>query len=314
MTAQFILLQKCGLYLKNKVIILRNLIFQKLRAKKYQKAPEYGITQNKRSPRLIISLTTFKVRINEVHHTIITILNQSIKADEIVLWLAEEEFVNKEKDLPQKLIELKQYGLSIKFCKRNIKSYKKIIPSLTEYPDDIIVLADDDLYFSKNWLELLYNSYLKNPEAIHCHRVHKVCFDDNNKILPYEKWQRAVTVQENNEIYLFTTGAGVLIPHPNKDMFFKDIQNENLFMKLAPEGDDLWLWAMALLNNTEICIVPENITELIYVNPARDFGITSGLTLYKSNKNGGNDRQLNAILKHYPELKKIMTEKRSKND
>ena len=314
MIVQFSLLKKCGLYLKNKVILLRNLIFQKLRARKYQKVPEYGITLNKRVPRLVISLTSFKDRINEVHKTIITLLNQSIKADEIVLWLAEEEFVNKEKELPQKLIELKPYGLSIKFRKRNIKSYKKIMPAITEYPDDIIVLADDDLYYKTNWLELLYNSYLKNSEAIHCHRAHKVCFDENNKILPYEKWQRAVTVQMNNEIYLFTTGAGVLIPHPGKDMFFQDILNENLFMELAPEGDDLWLWVMALLNNTEICIIPQNITELIYVNPARDFGITSGLTLYKSNKNGGNDLQLNAILKHYPELEKIMTEKRSKND
>jgi hypothetical protein len=84
-----------------------------------------------------------------VHKTIETLLNQSHKADKVILWLAEEEFPNKEKGLPRELIQLIKSGLTISWC-RDIKSYKKLIPALEKYPKSIIVTADDDLYYQKN--------------------------------------------------------------------------------------------------------------------------------------------------------------------
>lgn len=262
----------------------------------------YGITKQKRSKKIIVSLTSFPERINEIHLTINSLLHQSLKPDEIILWLSEEEFINKEKDLPTSLTRLKKYGLTINFYSKNIKSYKKIIPTLKKYPNDIIILADDDLYYKKNWLKLLYLSYKKNPNAIHCHRLYKICFDKNNKILPYSYWQKSIKKQFNNEVYLATSGAGVLIP--NKKYFYKDITNEELFMQLAPNADDLWMWAMAILNNTKMQLVKNNITDLIYLNPKREYGLSSGTTLYKTNSVCDNDRQLAMILDYYPTIEK----------
>lgn len=285
---------------------------QYLKALKYHKFPCYGITRQKRDKKIVISLTTYKERIKEVHLTINTLLYQSIKPDEIILWLSEEEFKNKTDDLPKSLTGLQKYGLSIKFCTKDIKSYKKIIPTILEFPDDIIVLADDDLYYQKDWLELLYKSYLKNPDMIHCHRAHKVRFSDNDEILPYENWEKCIKEQVDNEIYLATSGPGILLPHPGRNLFHKDITNENLFLTLAPKGDDLWIWAMAVLNNTDMKIVENNIVELLYINPKREYGISSGTTLYHTNSKGGNDRQLSAIFQHYPDIKNIMLAKRKK--
>ena len=60
---------------------------------------ESGITSTKRTPKIIASLTTFPERINTVEKTIKTILNQTLKPDEVVLWLAESQFPKLEEEL-----------------------------------------------------------------------------------------------------------------------------------------------------------------------------------------------------------------------
>ncbi len=41
----------------------------------------------------------------------------------VILYLAEEQFPNKEADLPGKLLKFKENGLTIKWCE-DLKSYK----------------------------------------------------------------------------------------------------------------------------------------------------------------------------------------------
>lgn len=133
----------------------------------------YNSYQNKNSKaQLIVSLTSYPARIETVNQTIKSILNQSIKADKVILWLAPEQFPNKEKDLPEQLLSLRAKGLTIDWY-HDIKSYKKLIPTLKKYPDAIIVTADDDNIYAVNWLEKLYNSYIKHPQDISCHRITK---------------------------------------------------------------------------------------------------------------------------------------------
>lgn len=124
------------------------------------------------NPDLIVSLTSYPKRINTVHLVIKSLLYQSLHADKVILWLAPEQFPNKEKDLPQDLLDLIPQGLTIDWY-HDIKSYKKLIPALKKYPNSIIVTADDDNIYQKQWLEKLYNSYVKSPNDIQVHRVTK---------------------------------------------------------------------------------------------------------------------------------------------
>ena len=55
-----------------------------------------GITENKRDTKIIVSLTSFPERMDDVHYTLYSLLNQEFKPDEIILWLSQEEFPNKE--------------------------------------------------------------------------------------------------------------------------------------------------------------------------------------------------------------------------
>ena len=78
-------------------------------------------------PEIIISLTTYSLRIHNVYIALESLLNQTIKPNRIILWLAEEEF--NEANLPISVLRLKERGVEIRFCE-DYKSYKKLIPTL----------------------------------------------------------------------------------------------------------------------------------------------------------------------------------------
>ena len=220
------------------------------------------IIEEKRKERLIVSLTSFPQRIYDIDVVLFSLINQTIKPDKIILWLSIEEFPNLEQDVPLHILNMRKFGIEIEFCK-DIKSYKKLIYALQKYPNDIIVTADDDIYYEYNWLEKLYNAYLENPNYIHCHRAHKIKFDENNNILEYKKWIQCLKNNGDLEAsyrLFFTTGAGIIC---KKNMFYKDVLNEELFTKKSPKADDIWFWAMSVLNYTKINVVKDNINNII---------------------------------------------------
>lgn len=259
-----------------------------------------GTVETGREQRIIISLTSFPQRMHDIHYTIYSLLNQSLKPDAVVLWLAEEQFPNKEQDIPQSVLNLRGNGLTIKWC-QDLRSYKKLIPSLKEYPNDIIVTTDDDIYYPPTWLELLYTSYLRNPHTIHCHRGHKIRFDKYGNVLPYKKWKHRIS-HDFASFHNFFTGAGGVLYPPH--CLHSDVSNIKLFQTLAPNADDIWFWAMAVINDTPINIVENNLKNLIYVNPERELKLTSEFTLAMVNTaNGQNDQQLKQVIGYYPKLK-----------
>ena len=258
-----------------------------------------GVVDSERSPKIILSLTSFPERMNEIHYTIYSLLNQSLKPDIVVLWLAKEQFPNLEKDIPEAVLKLKNSGLNIKWT-HDTRPYKKLIPSLKEYPNDIIITADDDIYYPATWLELLYTAYLQNPKAIHCHRGHKIKFDKQNNILPYKKWKHRIGHDFASFKNFFTGAGGVLYP-PHS--LYKDVTDEKLFLKLSPDADDIWFWAMAVIAGTPINIVKNNLKQLIYVNPERELKLTDELVLTRTNTVGGdNDRKIQQVISYYPQI------------
>ena len=291
-----------GIKINYKQKIKRDIDNDKLQ-KQINKFKETGVTKEKRNPRLIVSITSFGQRMYDVHFALYSLLNQTLKPDEIILWLGEKEFPHKEGNLPQSVLSLKNNGLTIKWCK-DMGPYTKLIPALKEYPDDIIITADDDIYYPRKFLELLYGAYLKEPQYIHCHRVHKITFDKNKNIQKYSKWIRQASNIESS-LCNFLTGAGGVLYPPNS--LYKDVLNDELFLKLSPTADDIWFWAMAVLNNTRINVIKNNIAVLHFTNIERELGLNGETTLYRKNDiGGGNDKQLKNIFNHYPNLQNTL--------
>lgn len=226
----------------------------------FTEVKEYGVTTEKRTPQLIVSLTTYPARINSVYKTISTLLTQTLKPDRVVLWLASPQFP--EKLLPENLTRLQQFGLEIKWVEKDIRSFKKLIPSLKESPEDIIITVDDDNYYDSRLVEYLYNSYLESPECIHARQAFVVRHDKKGELV----------MKARNYVYNSTylpsyknepVGCGGVLYPPH--VLDENVLNEEQFMKEVPTHDDLWFWAHALIKGTKIRVIKNNYKLKMYI-------------------------------------------------
>lgn len=267
-------------------------------------ASSYGLNTKQRDIKIIISLTTFPDRINEVAIVINQLLTQTLKPDKLILWLAYEQFPNKEYNLPKKLLNLKEFGLEIRWCE-DLRSYKKLIPTLKEFPNDIIVTYDDDIYYPADSLKNLYNAYLKKQNCICTHRYSKVYFENNNlKFFNSKKNIFDNSTKTNSSYFNTIIGCGGVLYPPNS--LNKEVLNIKKLLKLSSTQDDIWFWAMAVLNHTQIKVVDGFDTNLFTVENTQQ----SGLCKINCKKNIGMSGQeaLNNILKEYPQIISIIKE------
>ncbi len=254
-------------------------------------------TIEKKHPSVIVSLTSFPERIKTSHLAIHTLLRQTCKPDKVVLWLAESQFPAKEQDLPDNLLQLQKYGLTIDWCE-DIKSYKKLIPTLKKYPKDIIITVDDDIYYPPTLLERLYTSYTSDKKSIHCQRGRKILFDKEHTIIPYNNWVISSYGIKASYLNMILGAGGVLYPPGS---LHSDVLNNDLFMNLSPTGDDIWFWAMAVINKTRIKIMTDNFCFLETISTTQENSLWEN-----HNKNGSNDLHFRNILKHYPNIKLML--------
>ena len=214
-----------------------------------------GITEQPRSPKIIISMTSYPLRINSAILSLKTLLNQTVKPDVIMLWLAESQFPNKA--IPGELVDLEKYGVTIGWCD-DFRSYKKLIPSLKRFPDDIIITVDDDICYASDTVAVLYNSYLKHPQNVHANRCGRVkiyngCLKNVPTCYLYDK-----ELSDASFFNRLTGHAGVLYPpHVFSDTVFDD------FMNILPTHDDVWFWGMLVLNGVKTQIV-KGFKESVY--------------------------------------------------
>ena len=247
-----------------------------------------GTNVNKRKTPIIISLTSYKERFENLPITIFSLLKQKRKPDRIILWLSDELNLS---TIPYEISQFIKNGLEIKFVK-DIGPYTKNIYALKEYQNSIIVTADDDIYYPSDWLDKLYLSYMAYPDDIHCHRAHRVEIF-NGEIMPYETWKKHVN-EESACFDNFLTGVGGVLYPPK--CFNSEALRKDIFKKYSPNADDIWFWVMAVINNKKIRIVKNHNKHLISVNM---FEQISKNNLYKTNKNGGNDKQLASLMQFY---------------
>lgn len=277
--------------------ITRELFFflggRKTNLRKIDKAIAYGNLQpvTEKAKNVIVSLTSYGDRIPDIKYTIYSLVMQSIRPEKIIVNIAfeDKELLNDE------IKSFEKYNVEFNLCK-DIRSYKKLLPTLQRYPNACIVTADDDLYFERNWLKRLYEAHKKYPDDVCCHLVYKITHH-NGKINTYKSWIHNYRSFTADKSLFLLGGAGALYP-PN--VFHKDIDNEELFSTLAPIADDLWFYFMVILNGRKIRQINKAYIKLRFINPYREYGIISGSTLTQQNVGENkNDVQLRNILSHY---------------
>ena len=236
---------------------------------------------------IIVSLTTFGNRLYEVYLAIESIMQQTIKPNRIVLWLADDL---KNTALPVFLLNQIKRGLEIRYCK-DLKSYKKLIPSLTAFPSGAIITIDDDVLYFYDIIENIINEHKIHPDYILCGRMHLIKLK-NNKPDKYIKWTAGYNSYDISPLN-FPTGVGGILYPPG--CFTKEVLNEEVFMDICMYADDIWFKAMSLLNNTQIKKV------FTHNKNCKDYfpNIQDGRLVEINIGKGMNDIQLKAVFNKY---------------
>lgn len=249
-----------------------------------------GIEINsKRKEKVIISLTSFPERMNQISLVLESLLRQTVKPDKIILWLSTSQFPTI-KDVNIIVRNFQKRGLDIRFCD-DLRSHKKYFYTMQEFPEDLVITVDDDIFYTERMVEELLKKHREHPGCIVCYRAHKISVTDG-KIDKYEKWSTGSKNILGPDKLLMPTGSGGVLYPPgvlNKQVFEKETIKKICFF-----ADDIWLKCMSFLNGTYVVKVHKMFPELFTVKNSNKTGLA------KFNvEQAMNDEQIINVIQHY---------------
>jgi len=206
----------------------------------------------RRTPRLesniIVSITSYPARYRILPLTLKTLLMQSHADYRLILWIAHDDY----KALPRSVRRLTRAGLEIMTC-ADLRSYKKLIPAMMQFPDHIIVTADDDVCYWPTWLAELVSEYSPGKNEVLCHRMHQIRMKADGTPMPYREWVFESDSLQPHSLN-FATGAGGILYPPHT--FPKEAFDERQMFSQCATADDIWFHWMARRNGMMVRKVP----------------------------------------------------------
>ena len=191
---------------------------------------------------LIVSLTSFPVRIGKLDRVIRALFEQSLQPRKIVLYLSLDEFPDRV--LPKQLTALEDDRFEIRFVEGNLRPYKKLLYALSDFPEASIITVDDDNLYPTDCFARLWAAASANAGAIICVRGRHIEIR-NREIMPYFDWP--VTGSPKPSFLIFPVGGwGILYPPRSRHPM---IGRLDMVREIAPPNDDVWFKAMSLLQD-----------------------------------------------------------------
>lgn len=133
--------------------------------------PSFGKKYN--GEKAIISLTSWKARINTVSKTLFSLIQQC-PGFHIVLVLSEEEFPKMCEELPENLmLFVENEMIELMFVYKNYKSFKKVLFTMDKYRDVPVISADDDCIYTCNYAQELYDKWETDKNSIWSYHTDK---------------------------------------------------------------------------------------------------------------------------------------------
>lgn len=274
-----------------------NYRFLKKALYKYHKKLSLKLLYVNDDSEIIVSLTSYPARINLVHLSIKSILNQTYKPKKVVLWLSVEQFPHQEKGLPKSLLELKHYGLEIEFCD-NLKPHTKYFYAFKKYPKDLIVTTDDDIFYPKDVLEKLFVLSQKNPNCIIANRVREISFEEN-KLKPYRDWKINQVFNSEPSKKMLPTGVGGVLYKPS--YFSENLFDIESIKNICLNADDIWLRANSLKNNISVVFTNYYFYPFIEIQDSQKTNLHADNVFMQDN-----DKQIKEVFEFLGITKKIL--------
>ena len=240
---------------------------------------------------VIVSLSSHDNRIFDAYMAIESIMQGTVKPNRIILWLPDDKKVSS-----CYLDKQVKRGLEIKYVK-DLGPHTKLVPALREFPDDIIITIDDDIFYKPDMIETLLRSYHEDPSSILANRVAIITKDKKGNVESYLKWQHFNYSEKSSNRNVIIGVEGCLYPPHSLS---PEVFNEDAIRELCPTADDIWFTAMAMLNGTRI----------VHVDCRYDKGFAGGVVNLRMQRTGlvhlnenpkkcRNDFQIRAVFDKY---------------
>lgn len=247
--------------------------------------------------KVIVSMTSFPAAISYAVKAINSILNGTILPDKVVLYLTFSQF--DKGGIPQQLTNLAESNpiFEIRNYDRDIRSYRKLIPALVDFPDAIIVTVDDDVVYHKNMLRDLLRLHEQLPNAILAHRAKRIRPGRPYRTWSKYRWYDFLLKRIHINFKNIQTGVGGVLypPHALKS----EMLDPDLFTQIAPTTDDIWFWAAAVANGVSVVPVPFGYNKPRGLNKPRELSLK--IVNFKSGKDR-NATALEDIVKKFPDV------------
>jgi hypothetical protein len=167
--------------------------------------------------------------------------------------------------------------------------YNKIIQALKEFSNSIIITAEDDIIYPKDWIKKLYHSYITNPQDIHLNSALEVNIKASD-FASFAEWKTVKKESAEFKNFILTEGGALFPPK----CFAKEVLREDIYKTKSPESVDIWLWFMALVSNRRIRVVKNHVTTFVCTNFIRKLLNNNSKKYIQSN-----DEQINNLIEFY---------------
>lgn len=145
------------------------------------------------------------------------------------------------------LLNLCKRGLEIQLCPDEIRSHTKYFYAMQQFPEDIVITVDDDLFYRTDLVESLITNHKSRPNVIIANWTKEIIPGKTK----YAEWPDNHVPQLPHENYsqLILGVSGMLYPPHSLDGDAFDVEK---IVDLSLTADDVWLTAMACKKGTPI--------------------------------------------------------------
>lgn len=250
-------------------------------------------------PRIIVSMTSYPARINNVPVSIFALLKQqTLPPDEIHLWLAIPQFPNKEADLPKPLVAMAHNRMvTIHWLEKNTYVHKRheIFKTVT---NGCVFLIDDDVIYDKTLIKTVMDVHSKHPDAIICYN-HYDKHRYNGKHILYGEACKDIGPYVNKYRWCGQSMIPALL-YP-RNILTDDMQH--IRDQSSPVSDECWFQPWVVFNDIPICYLGFGWGTDITPDTGKNTGICSWSHSKDANGFEKRDNWLHSVLSNFHEIK-----------
>lgn len=213
-----------------------------------------------------VNLTTTAARQDICMHAVLSLINQSLQPDVVRLWISKDPYLRDSgiSDVPQWVSELNTINhiIEVRWVD-NTGPYRKLLPALSSArPGDLIVTADDDIVYGRDWLKELVGMANKYPGELVAARVRCKVRNIFGVKASYIAWPIIGVDKAISADYVITHGGGAVY---SADIIRSDLVKDDGYMSVCPTADDLWYSRIVQESKVPVRVCVKALSQLYFI-------------------------------------------------